>query len=168
MMHLGTKLVNAYPMTRRDYNDFRGWELPEDEDGDDAGYLVEYLDGGKPNTERFNGYVSWSPEDVFKKAYMPVEGGDLGMALAWARHGFRVARKGWNDKNMWVVFKPGYPDGVPCNLATAAAHGFDQGQTIYYLPYFEMHDAQGNLAPWVPSQSDMVSFDWHVAGEMPA
>lgn len=52
--HIGVKLINAYPMTRLAYNDFRGWELPSDENGSDEGYLVEYLDGGKPNTDRFN------------------------------------------------------------------------------------------------------------------
>lgn len=49
-MFIGTKLINAIPMTRKRYNDFRGWELPADENGEDEGYLVEYLDGGKPNT----------------------------------------------------------------------------------------------------------------------
>ena len=38
--YLGTKLVNMKPMTRQDYNDFRGWALPEDENGADEGYLV--------------------------------------------------------------------------------------------------------------------------------
>ncbi|HEN1221992.1 TPA: DUF2829 domain-containing protein, partial [Klebsiella pneumoniae] len=50
--HIGVKLINAFPMTRQAYNDFRGWQLPADENGSDDGYLVEYLDGGKPNTDR--------------------------------------------------------------------------------------------------------------------
>lgn len=32
---IGVKLINANPMTRLAYNQFRGWELPEDENGDD-------------------------------------------------------------------------------------------------------------------------------------
>lgn len=70
--HIGVKLINAFPMTRQAYNDFRGWQLPAGENGEDEGYLVEYLDGGKPNTDRFDGYVSWSPKEVFEKAYRPV------------------------------------------------------------------------------------------------
>lgn len=70
--YIGTKLVSAKPMTRQEYNDFRGWQLPADENGDDAGYLVEYLDGGKPNTEQYAGYVSWSPAEQFEKAYVSV------------------------------------------------------------------------------------------------
>jgi hypothetical protein len=67
--YIGVKFVHAKPMTRGDYNSFRGWTLPADEDGADAGYLVEYIDGGKPNTQEYSGYVSWSPQDVFDRAY---------------------------------------------------------------------------------------------------
>lgn len=66
---IGTKRVLAKPMTRKEYNDYRGWELPADENGDDAGYLVEYMDGGKSNHSNHKGYISWYPCDVFKKAY---------------------------------------------------------------------------------------------------
>lgn len=67
--YIGTKVINALPMTRAAYNEFRGWQLPADENGDDEGYLVEYVDGGKANTETYKGYVSWSPKDVFERAY---------------------------------------------------------------------------------------------------
>jgi hypothetical protein len=68
-LYLCHKYVNAKPMTRGEYLDFRGWELPAGEDASDAGYLVEYLDGGKPNTEAYEGYVSWSPLEVFERGY---------------------------------------------------------------------------------------------------
>ena len=67
--YTGTKTINAKPMNRLDYNIFRGWDLPTDENGEDEGYLVEYIDGGKANTTEYSGYVSWSPADVFDKAY---------------------------------------------------------------------------------------------------
>lgn len=67
--HIGTKVVRAVPMNRAEYNKYRGWELPADEIGEDAGYLVEYTDGGIPNVEGHAGYVSWSPADVFNRAY---------------------------------------------------------------------------------------------------
>lgn len=43
--------------------------LPTNEDGGDEGYLVEYLDGGKPNDDRHAGYISWSPKAQFEAAY---------------------------------------------------------------------------------------------------
>ena len=49
--------LNAKPMTRLEYNNFREWGLPKDECGDDKGYIVQ-------NEE---GYISWIPEELFKK-----------------------------------------------------------------------------------------------------
>lgn len=69
--YTGTKIINAKPMNRKDYNDLRGWEVPADENPNDDGYLVEYMDGGKPNHSDFKGYISWSPKDVFERAYKP-------------------------------------------------------------------------------------------------
>ena len=31
--------------------------------------MVEYLDGGQANHPDHNGYISWSPKDVFERAY---------------------------------------------------------------------------------------------------
>lgn len=73
-LYEGTKRLRAKPMTRGEYNSFRGWEIPADEDPSEAGYLVEYTDGGKANVEGFAGYVSWSPADVFERTYREVVG----------------------------------------------------------------------------------------------
>src|SRR5580658_3680320 len=67
--YVGTKLVNARPMTRQEYNDLRGWTLPEDENGSDTGYLVEYADEQRPNVPGYDGYIPWSPADVFERSY---------------------------------------------------------------------------------------------------
>lgn len=70
--YIGTKRVTGTPMNRADYNVYRGWQLPADENGADEGYLVEYVDGGKANDSRHAGYISWSPKDVFERAYKEV------------------------------------------------------------------------------------------------
>ena len=66
------KKVIVIAMNRLAYNAYRGWELPEDEDGSDEGYLVEYLDGGKPNHPDHKGYISWSPKEQFDNGYTEV------------------------------------------------------------------------------------------------
>lgn len=71
-LFIGTKTVHATPMTRQAYNDYRAWTLPSDENGDDAGFLVEYVDGGKSNDSRHVGYISWSPADVFERSYKAI------------------------------------------------------------------------------------------------
>lgn len=67
--YIGVKVIDAKPMDRLAYCHLRGWEVPADENPADLGYLVHYTDGGKPNVEGFPGYVSWSPADVFERAY---------------------------------------------------------------------------------------------------
>jgi hypothetical protein len=59
---IGTKVIEAKPMSRGEYNLFRGWIIPLDEDPFDDGYLVQYEDG----------YISWSPKDTFEAAYRKV------------------------------------------------------------------------------------------------
>lgn len=61
--YIGTKLIEAKPMTRGEYNKYRGWTIPPDENPDDPGYLVKYSDS----------YESWSPKDVFDSAYLQVD-----------------------------------------------------------------------------------------------
>lgn len=72
-LYEGTKRVRARPMTRGDYNAYRGWQVPTDENPADEGYLVEYEDGGKSNHPDHKGYISWSPKDVFERAYKLVQ-----------------------------------------------------------------------------------------------
>lgn len=71
--YVGKKIINATPMNRGDYNTLRGWDVPADENPSDEGYLVEYTDGGKANHPGYKGYISWSPKDVFERAYKPLD-----------------------------------------------------------------------------------------------
>ena len=67
---IGVKVINAKPMSRLDYNNLRGWDVPEDENGKDEGYLVEYKNGTS-NLKGYDGYISWSPKKQFEEAYTP-------------------------------------------------------------------------------------------------
>lgn len=71
--YTGTKTLFAWPLTRGDYNKYRSWAPPKDEDQTTPGYLVEYEADGKPNDERHAGYISWSPADVFESTYHEVQ-----------------------------------------------------------------------------------------------
>ncbi|MEB0937617.1 DUF2829 domain-containing protein [Citrobacter freundii] len=150
--HIGVKLINAYPMNRQAYNDLRGWQLPEDENGSDEGYLVEYLDGGKPNTERFSGYVSWSPKEVFDKAYRPVSGLSFGLAVEALKSGKRVTRAGWNGKGLWLELVQQSP-----SVDLPYIH------LIYPVPgNGAMPYPNGARVPWAPSQTDVLADDWQI------
>lgn len=70
--YVGTKAINAKPITRGEYNAVRGWAIPEDENPEDEGYMVEYAESFEGNVEGYDGYVTWSPKDVFERAYKEI------------------------------------------------------------------------------------------------
>lgn len=67
---IGVSAVYAGELTRQEYNDYRGWQLPENEVGSDLGYLIEDREGSK-NTEDFDGFVQWLPKDEFERKFKP-------------------------------------------------------------------------------------------------
>lgn len=155
--YCGTKSLWAKPMTKKEYCDYRGWNVPENEDPNEEGYLVEYLDGGKPNTTRHAGYISWSPKDVFERAYK--ENGNLtfGHATEAAKQGKRVARTGWNGAGMFAYIVPA--NSYPAQTAAAKLH-FGEDALVPYRAYWALKTAQGDVATWAPSGSDSLAEDW--------
>lgn len=67
---------------------------------------------------------------------------DFSMALSFLKAGRRVAREGWNGKGMWLALQ------TP-----------DEGSKMT-LPYIYMSTAQGDLVPWLASQTDLLAEDW--------
>ena len=59
-LYIGTKVIMAEPRTMTEAQKVLGREL-KPANLEEDGYLVEYKDG----------YKSWSPKDVFEKAYKP-------------------------------------------------------------------------------------------------
>lgn len=151
MQYIGTKIINAEPMTRDAYNEFRGWTLPADENGADEGYLVEYLDGGKPNTANHAGYVSWSPKEQFDAAYRATNGLSFGLALEALKKGAKVARSGWNGKGMWLFHVKNWNGRVG-----------EMPPDYSLLPWIGMKTADNCFVPWLASQTDMLADDWQI------
>lgn len=97
--YLGVKYIKAEPMKLGAYNEYRGWTIPESEDPEKEGYLVEYpiIGDEKPNHPNHEGYISWSPKAAFEVSYLPVGlEGTLGMNRV--RHSFNPSKFGSVDK----------------------------------------------------------------------
>lgn len=165
----GTKNIAAKPMTRREYHSFRGWELPADENPHDEGYLVEYLDGGKPNVEGYVGYVSWSPKEQFEKAYQPINAMSFGHAITALKAGKCVARAGWNGKGMFLYYVPA--NSYPAQTDAALEYWKDKQVVgteqmthvmVPYGAYIAIKTAQENVVPWLASQTDVLADDWQI------
>ena len=73
--YTGTKTLKATPMTKLEYNRYRGWPMPDTEDPNEPIYLVEYAveEDTKPNHPDHEGYISMSPKTVFEKYYRPAD-----------------------------------------------------------------------------------------------
>jgi len=152
--YIGTKVINATPMDRLSYNVFRGWKLPDDENGTDDGYLVEYTDGGEPNTTTYKGYVSWSPKEQFENAYHPTSQLSFGDALIMLKQGNKVARTGWNGKGMYLIF---------AEEGSFYTVGQETNAEVGTDPFIVMYTAAGTMQPgWLASQADMLADDWMV------
>lgn len=70
---------------------------------------------------------------------------DFGQALTQLRAGEKIAREGWNGKGMFLDLQ--VPDA----------------NSKMTLPYIYMCTVQGDLVPWLASQTDMLAYDWVVA-----
>lgn len=163
--YLGTKQVRMKPMTRGEYNALRGWVVPEDENPSDEGYLVEYLDGGKPNHSDFAGYISWSPKEQAENAYRPINGMTFGLAIEALKRGERVARAGWNGKGMWLAYSPGNSAVQAESFWAAPNRDFAaaNGGAATVLPCITMKTVSGEiLMGWLASQTDMLAEDWSI------
>lgn len=158
--YYGFKEIKSTPMTRLEYNVLRGWKLPENECGDDPGYLVEYVDSPNSNHPGYAGYISWSPKEVHEGAYRSnADGLTFGMATEAARRGKRIARRGWNGSGMFAYIVPA--NHYPATTDIAKNH-FGEGNLVPYREYWALKTAQGDVATWAPSGSDSLATDWVV------
>lgn len=83
---------------------------------------------------------------------------NFGQAVEALKQGKKVARKGWNGKGMFLYYVPSasYP---PSTDIAKEAFG---GQDVPYGAYIAMKTAQGNVVPWLASQTDVLAEDWEV------
>ena len=70
---------------------------------------------------------------------------DIGKAVKELWDGSRIRRSGWNGKGMYLELQR--PDE----------------HSKMTLPYVYMFTAQGDLVPWLCSQTDLLAIDWEIA-----
>lgn len=83
----------------------------------------------------------------------------FGTAIVALKLGARVARQGWNGKNMFLYYVPAnkYPYTTEVGKSIA-----DEEGNVEYGAYIAMKTAQGNVVPWLASQTDVLAEDWIV------
>lgn len=72
----------------------------------------------------------------------------FGDAIRSLKDGYNVTRQGWNGKGMYI------------SLQTPTE------QSKMTLPYIYMKTVQGDLVPWLASQTDILAEDWGIVGPL--
>lgn len=151
----GTKAVLATAMTRVVYNHYRGWKMPIGENPDDEGYLVEYEDSQTKNHENHDNYISWSPKDVFDRAYKltplpdPARGTkDFDWAISALSNGNKVKLPEWTG--YWFAH---IPDQKTINE-------FDVQKGTHLQIMVMTKDGEVIDTPWIDQYRDRT--DWEV------
>jgi len=89
----------------------------------------------------------------------------FGEAIKALKEGERVSRSGWNGTNMWLALSPGVKDLESDKFWSQAIREFGEThgvKTISVLPYIVMYTKQGEIVPWLASQTDILSEDWSI------
>lgn len=92
----------------------------------------------------------------------PGEEGTFGQAVECLKRGFKVARKGWNGKGMWLWLKQEtMVKSEWCHDLALKAIADQNGGEIHALGTICMKTADNKiLTGWLASQTDILSNDW--------
>lgn len=83
---------------------------------------------------------------------------DIGMAIYKMKQGCRLARRGWNGKNMFCY----YVHAAKYPAMMDAIKGVFVRDEVPYGAYIAMMTAAGNVIPWLASPADLLAEDWDV------
>jgi hypothetical protein len=88
-------------------------------------------------------------------------GMDFGSAIKGLKAGHRLTRSGWNGKGMFIYL---VPEGryAPTTTAGREIAEDEKDGLVPYRPYVAMKTAQGDVVPWLASQSDVLGEDWEL------
>jgi len=85
----------------------------------------------------------------------------FGDAIMAAKAGEKIARGGWNGKNMWVCYMP--PVTIDEGIVNGRTKRFVPSGDLNVGGYFVMWTATGVWQPgWLASQADILAEDWVV------
>jgi len=82
---------------------------------------------------------------------------DLGEAIKALKNGKKVAREGWNGKGMFLYYVPAASYPAMTEIAKAE---WGENALVPYTAYIAQKTVQGEVVPWLASQTDLLSEDW--------
>lgn len=144
--YIGTKIVHAEPVVKLQGIMYGIGEIVLRTDDAKYGYKVVYPDG----------YVSWSPKEVFEEAYRPTDGMPFGLAIEAAKKGKKIARAGWNGKHQYVELASSISYVAADNGIVNVLHQDVGSKALAFV------GTSGVQLGWLASQADMLADDWYI------
>jgi len=151
--YVGTTGLMAKPMTLGEYNLYRGWGMPSNENPTDEGYLLIREIGTK----------TWCPKSSFEQCNAVSGNLTFGHALFLMKAGARMCRTGWNGKGMFIFLVPGSKFIVNREPLLSI---FEDGTEVTYSSHIDMKTADGTVVPWLASQTDMLAEDYCILSDI--
>ncbi len=84
---------------------------------------------------------------------------NFGQALEALKSHKKVARDGWNGKDMWIAYSPGFALTADRVFSDPIQKQIGSGTGIF-RPYLMMFTVDREFVPWVASQTDILAEDW--------
>ena len=158
--YIRVKQVDAYPSTLGEYMRSKGDPIEPGPKADTTGYV--YVSQSSKR-ERF------IEQRFFEKHYSPIDALNFSVALHALKAGYRVARVGWNEDNVWLALSNAEGRRVsskdfwsPHNQKFADSIG----GSANVLPCVCMKTAEDNIVMgWSPTQEDLFANDWEVLND---
>lgn len=162
--YICSKVIHAVPIKMVNGCQWpEGLPLPEISDpkqiDERCGCTIEARieDGYMFTTSKYDKYPQFMTADEFEKICRSTEDMTFGDALVALKQGERVARKGWNGKDMYVFLAHEADFVTDADISAFDRLDVEVGDMLV------MKTAQNTFQPgWLASQADMLAEDWYI------
>lgn len=108
--------------------------------------------------------VEYTLSNVLSDEWIPADGENcsilggtptfgFGEAVKYLKRGFKVTRKGWNGKGMWLCLAGGVVDAPQSDFKL-------ENIVDGFLPWIGIKTVNNFFVPWLASQTDILAEDW--------
>lgn len=110
-----------------------------------------------------NGDIDYPRGVPVKGSFTRTKDMNFGQAIEKLKAGKKVARSGWNDKGMFLIFVGGTSAVEPRTGSPYADLLVSPSGFVDINPHIDMKTATGEMQPgWLASQTDMLADDWQI------
>lgn len=153
--YIGAKQLDAAPLTELEFLNAKrlmAGEPVQPKDGglERAGYLVRYPDG----------YISWSPKDVFEESYQKTN--SLSFPLAFhallTQPNMAIQRPVFNTYDVIILIR-----GEALSNGITKFYGSLENPNYVDNGLFIFNTTTGNMSQWMPTPKDLLANDWSLS-----